>query len=142
MFRNVLEIYVPAKADLQSVEVDDEREDYFDHPEDGYRALGVPIELPRGETATMRVIYELPAEDNYTLEVIPQPLVVDASLEIELAIPDSWQVDGPEGVSRDDSIRWEGMLDRRLRFEAGSSERSGLAALWEGLGHFLREPLL
>jgi hypothetical protein len=142
MFRNVLEIYIPANADLQSVEIGGEPEDYFDHPEDGYRAVGVPIELPRGESTTMRVAYDLPAEDGYTLEVIPQPLVVDASLEIELAIPDRWEVDGPEGVSRDDSIRWEGMLDRRIRFEAGSSERSGLAALWEGLGHFLREPLL
>ncbi len=35
----------------------------------------------------MRVAYELPAEDSYTLEVIPQPLVADASLKIDLAIP-------------------------------------------------------
>jgi hypothetical protein len=142
LFKNVLEIYVPANADLQSVEVGDEREDYFDHPEDGYRAVGVPIELPRGESTTMRVAYELPAEDDYTLEVIPQPLVVDASVEIELAIPSTWVVDGPEGLSREDAIRWEGKLDRRLLFKAGSSERSGLATLWEGLGHFLREPIL
>lgn len=142
LFKNVLEIYVPANADLQSVEVGDKREDYFDHPEDGYRSVGVPIELPRGESTTMRVAYELPAENDYTLEVIPQPLVVDASVEIELAIPSKWDVDGPEGLSRQDAIRWEGKLDRRLLFKAGSSERSGLAALWEGLGHFLREPLL
>ena len=142
LFKNVLEIYVPANADLQSVEVGEEREDYFDHPEDGYRAVGVPIELPRGESTTMRVAYELPAEDAYTLEVIPQPLVVDASVEIELAIPSNWVVDGPEGLSREDAIRWEGKLDRRLLFKAGSSERSGLATLWEGLGHFLREPIL
>ena len=142
MFKNVLEIYVPANADLQSVEVDDERQDYFDHPEDGYRAVGVSIELPRGESTTMRVAYELPAQDSYTLEVIPQPLVVDASVEIELAIPSRWEVDGPDGVSREETIRWKGKLDRRLRFEAGSSERSGLASLWEGLGHFLREPFL
>jgi hypothetical protein len=142
MFKNVLEIYIPANADLQSVEVGGEPEDYFDHPEDGYRSVGVSIKLPRGEKTTMRVAYELPAEDGYTLEALPQPLVVDASLEIELAIPSKWVVDGPEGLSRDDSVRWEGKLDRRLRFEAGSSERSGLAALWEGLGHFLKEPLL
>lgn len=90
----------------------------------------------------MRVAYELPAEDSYTLEVIPQPLVADASLKIDLPIPARWEVDGPEGLSREDTVRWEGKLDRRLRFEAGPSERSGLAALWEGVSHFMREPVL
>jgi hypothetical protein len=142
MFRNVLEVYVPNRADLLSVEVGGEPEDFFEHPEDGYRSVGAFVELPRGERTSMSVTYELPAADGYTLEVIPQPLVIDASLRVDLAIPSRWEVDGPEGLRRGDTARWEGKLDRKLLFEAGSSERSGLAGLWEGVGHFLGEPLL
>ena len=142
LFKNVVEIYVPAGADLLSVEVDGSPEDFFKNREDGLAPVGVYIEIPRGLTSSVRVEYELPTEDGYTLEVAPQPLVTDAHLSVDLAIPVRWEVDGPEGLSRGDSVHWEGKLDRRLRFEAGSSERSGLAALWQNIGHFMREPLL
>ncbi len=142
LFKNVVEIYVPAGADVLSVEVDDSPVDFFKNREDGLAPVGVYVEIPRGRSTSVRVVYELPAEDGYTLEVALQPLVADASLSVDLAIPGRWEVDGPEGLTRGDIVHWEGKLDRRLRFEAGSSERSGLSGLWKNIGHFMREPLL
>lgn len=142
LFRNVVEIYMPAAADLLSVEVDGSPEEFFKNREDGLSPVGVFVEIPRGLTSTVRVKYQLPAEDGYTLEVAPQPLVADASLSVELAIPGKWEVDGPVGLGRGETVHWEGTLDRRLRFEAGPSERSGLSGLWKNIGHFMREPLL
>ena len=141
LFKNVVEIYVPGPANLRSVEVDGEPADYFEQQEDGFTAIGVNVELPRGQTAEVSVGYELPLEGSYRLEVIPQPLVTDARLTVELAIPSAWEVEGPEGIKREDTAHWEGELDRVLEFRAGPSEKSGLSAVWQNIDRFMDEPV-
>ena len=141
LFKNVVEIYIPAAAKVVSVEADGESADYFEAPEDGFEAIGVYVEIPRGGEAKIAVAYDLPHEDSYSLEVLPQPLVDDARLRVELAVPSAWTVDGPEGVVRGDVAVWEGELDRIIEFHAGPSEKSGLSALWEKVGRFMSEPV-
>ena len=142
LFKNVVEIYVPGTAELVSVAVDGEAVDFFEQPEDGFNAIGLYLPIPRGQEAEVSVVYDLPPRDRYALEVVPQPLVTDALVSIDLEIPSSWIIEGPDGVQRDgDSAHWRGKLDRVLEFSAGPSERSGLSALWEGVGHFLKEPV-
>jgi hypothetical protein len=142
LFKNVVEIYVPEEAEVLSVDVGDSPEDFFSKREDGLATNGVYVEIPRGQEATVEVTYRLPPEDHYALSVVPQPLVDDAGLTIELEIPEGWEVDGPEGLSGDEVVRWEGPLDRRLEFEAGPGERSGFASWWTRIDRFLNEPVL
>jgi len=141
LFKNVLEVYIPGPADLKSVEVDAEPADFFDQQEDGFRAIGVNVKLPRGQATEVRVVYELPPKGSYQLEVIPQPLVEDARLTVDLTIPPAWEVEGPEGIEREDTTHWEGGLDRVLEFRAGPSEKSGLSAMWENIARFMSEPV-
>lgn len=141
LFKNVVEIYVPATAEVVSVEVGGEAADFFEAPEDGFEAIGVYVEIPRGRQTKISVAYDLPPSNAYSLEVLPQPLVDDARLRVELAVPSAWAVDGPDGLVRGDAVVWEGELDRVIEFHAGPSERSGLSALWEKVGRFMSEPV-
>jgi len=142
LFKNVLEIYVPQEAQLLAVEVGGSPQDFFENREDGLAAVGVYLEIPKGENETASVEYQLPAEDRYALTVVPQPLVDDARLSVKLDVPGGWEFDGPEGPSGGEAVRWEGSLDRRLEFRLGPSEKSGLASWWTGFRRFLEEPVL
>ena len=142
LFKNVVEIYMPAEAELLSVEVGGVPEDFFKNREDGLSAVGVYVEIPRGQETTVSVTYDLPPGHHYDLSVVPQPLVEDARLVVDLQIPPGWEFDGPEGWSGGEVVRWEGTLDRRLEFEAEPSERSGFASWWTRIDRFLDEPVL
>jgi hypothetical protein len=142
LFENVVEIYMPAEAELLSVELGGVPAAFFKNREDGLSAVGVYVEIPRGQATTVSVAYDLPPEHRYDLSVVPQPLVEDARLVVDLQIPPGWEFDGPEGWSGDEVVRWEGTLDRRLEFEAGPSERSGFASWWTRIDRFLDEPVL
>lgn len=133
LFENVVEIYVPIAAELLAVNSDDSPVDYFTEREDGFTAVGIPVEIPRGREAMLSVSYELPPADEYVLEIMPQPLVEDARLDVELEVPGDWAADGPEGSQRNGLLTWSGDLDRTLVFEARPNERSGLASLWAGM---------
>lgn len=141
LFKNVVEIYVPAKAELTSVEGGGERLNFTLQKEDGFNAVGVYVEIPKGEEKTVTVTYELPAEGHYSLSVVPQPLVEDAQLSVALGVPAGWEVDTPDGVVGGDVVRWEGPLDKTLKFEAGPSRRTGLPSLWAAIQRFWVEPV-
>ena len=141
LFKNVLETYVPAEADLLAVEVGGSPQDFFEHDEDGLSAVGVYLEIPKGQKETVRVEYQLPPEDHYALTVVPQPLVDDANLIVELDAPGGWELDGPAGASSGAAVRWEGPLDRQLEFRMAPSEKSGFASWWNGFRTFLKEPI-
>ncbi|MBA2313601.1 MAG: DUF4012 domain-containing protein [Actinobacteria bacterium] len=141
LFKNFVEVYIPARAELQAVEVDGRAARFFSYPEDGYRALGVYLEIPRGSATTMSVAYTLPADSGgYSLAITPQALSNDARVKVRLSFPEGWVARGPGGSSRQ-SYSYEGTLNRILRVEAGPDERTGLPAFWENASRFLREPL-
>ncbi|MGH2791923.1 MAG: DUF4012 domain-containing protein [Actinomycetota bacterium] len=143
LFKNVVEIYVPEEAELVSVAVGDQPADFFEQPEDGFSAIGLYLEIPKGQETEVSVAYDLPAENRYELEVVPQPLVEDALLSVDLEIPATWSIEGPDGMQTEGkNVHWKGGLDRILRFRAGPSEASGLSAWWQGIDRFLDEPVL
>jgi hypothetical protein len=144
MFKNFVELYVPAEARLTAVTAEGRNAEFFPHREDGYKAVGVYLEIPRGDNVVVRVAYRLPPSgDGYSLVVAPQPLTDDAQLGIELATPRTWDVEAPDAARRDEDgiITYAGKLEGPIKFEAGPSERTGLAALWANLQRFWNEPL-
>jgi hypothetical protein len=142
LFKNYVEVYVPAGARPTGVQVDGEPAGAFTEREDGFRAIGVYVEIPRGQETVVSVGYELPLEsDEYSLEVIPQPLARDAHLEVALGVPPGWTVEG-DGELDDGVLRFSGDLDGRMEWRAGPREAGGLTGLWDALVGFWREPLL
>ncbi|MDQ4058510.1 MAG: hypothetical protein M3124_05240, partial [Actinomycetota bacterium] len=142
LFKNVVEVYVPKQAELLGVATGGEPADFFEQPEDGFKAIGLYLEIPKGRETEVSVTYQLPAENRYELEVIPQPLVTDALVSVALETPSTWSIEGPEGMQREGKkARWRGELDRILRFRAGPDEKSGLSAVWDRIGRFLDEPV-
>jgi Protein of unknown function (DUF4012) len=141
LLRSYLEVYVPAKASLLSVEQDGAPVEFRDEVQAGRRAVGVFVEEPPGASATVETSYELPPRDAYTLQVLPQPLAVDAWIDLSVELPDGWVVDDPALGDGDDDIHYDGSFDRRLEVGAEPSDRTGLAALWEAIEEFWREPL-
>jgi hypothetical protein len=142
LFKNYVETYVPRRAEVTAVEVDGRNERFYPKAEDGYRALGVYLPIPRKTKTTVSVSYTLPAEGrSYSLELLTQPLTHDARALVRLSAPSGWIVKGPDGVEGRATMSWEGELDRTLRFDAAPSEKTGLSALWDDVTRFWNEPV-
>jgi hypothetical protein len=144
LFKNFVELYVPAEARLETVETGGGQADFYPQREDGYKAVGLYLEIPRGDHAEASVTYSLPpSEGGYSLVVSPQPLSHDAHLEVRLQAPEYWDVELPTGARRgpDGTATYSGELEGPIKFEAGPSERTGLAAWWLTLRRFWNEPL-
>jgi hypothetical protein len=139
LMETFVELLIPRKADLGAVYLDGEPVRYHLDRQDGHSAVGVFIQLPRRDAMRVRVTYDLPMDDHYSLRVIPQPLAVDARLRISLTVPSGWRVRGltPTG----DEFTYNGLLDRALVVEAEAVDRSGLPGMWDRLVAFWREPL-
>jgi hypothetical protein len=142
LFKNYVETYVPRQAEITAVEVDGRSVRFYPKAEDGYRALGVYLPIPRTTATTVSVSYTLPAEGrSYSLELLTQPLAHDARALVRLDAPRGWIVRGPDGAEGSGTMSWSGDLDRRLRFDAAPSHKAGLSALWDGLARFWNEPV-
>jgi hypothetical protein len=141
LFKNFVEVYVPAAAELTGVEVDGAPAEAFTEREDGYRAVGVYVEIPRGERTEVAVGYNLPLEaEGYSLEVLPQPLAHDASLRVAVEVPSGWTVDG-SGRVRDGALHDSGRLGARAVWRIAPGRATGITGLWDALRRFWTEPL-
>jgi hypothetical protein len=143
LFKNFVEVYVPAAAQLEAVQAGGRPAEFITYREDGYKSVGVYVEIPRNESDTLRVRYTLPEEpDGYSLELRPQPLTHDADLTVRLLAPPEWDFTGPEGARIEGGrLVYQGAFDRALKVEAGPSDRTGLSFLWSRLSRFWNEPL-
>ena len=143
LFKNFVEIYVPEAARLEDVTVDERSVRFSNLDEDGYRAVGAYLKIPRGETGVMRARYELPtSESGYSLSIHPQPLTRDARVSVSVIAPEDWTMRGPDGsVIGDGAVRFDGILRGSLEFEAFPDPRTGIAELWSGFTRFIHEPL-
>jgi hypothetical protein len=143
LFKNFVEVYVPATARLESVTVDENPVRFSNLAEDGYRAVGAYLEIPRGKEQMMQVRYSLPtSERGYALSILPQPLTKDARLDVALSAPADWTLRGPEGSRVEaGALSFSGSLKAPLEFEAGPDQRSGIAALFARITRFLSDPL-
>jgi hypothetical protein len=144
LFKNFVELYVPAEARLEAVQTGGRDADFYPQLEDGYKAVGLYLEIPRGDHVEASVTYSLPpSDDGYSLVVSPQPLSHDAQIDVRLQAPEYWDLELPGGARRgpDGTTTYSGKLEGPLKFEAGPSERTGLAAWWLMLQRFWNEPL-
>ena len=143
LFKNFVEVYVPAEARLEAVRLGGRPIEFITYKEDGYKSVGVYLEIPRSDTARMTVRYTLPEQKSgYSLEVRPQPLTEDGEIELRLATPPDWQLTGPDGARIESGrLVYRGRFDRALTLEAGPSNRTGLSSLWLELSRFWNEPL-
>ncbi|MDQ3662573.1 MAG: DUF4012 domain-containing protein [Actinomycetota bacterium] len=143
LFKNFLEIYVPAAAQLEAVQSGGKPIEFITYREDGYKSVGVYLEIPRSETAGVTVRYTLPEQENgYSLEVRPQPLTEDGKVELRLFTPPDWRLSGPDGARvQTGRLLYRGRFDQALELEAGPSDRTGLSSLWVSLSRFWNEPL-
>lgn len=141
VLRSYLETYLPGDADVDSVEVNGDDHRFRIEEHDGLQAVGIYIEVPRGEAFEVRVSYSLPpAGDGFLLAVEPQPLTSDAMLEVEIRLPSGWVELGP-GELDGNILRFDGPLDRSLLFEGRPDPRSGIPALWQAVKNFWNRPL-
>lgn len=140
LLRSYVEVYVPEEARVTSVQRDGSPVEFRAEPQAGREAIGVFVKVPAGETSSVGVAYELPKGDDYELQALPQPLAADATIELSLTLPDGWAIEGTDLEQHGRTARYEGPFDRRLEVRAGPSERTGLAALWEGVRQFWRDP--
>jgi hypothetical protein len=138
-----LEIYVPAAADVDGLEVNGKTVSFYREREDGRVSLGTYLNLKQGATKRAVVTYSLPlANETYTLRIDPQPLARDAALRVSLEAPSSWSIKGPAGEEKG-SLRYEGALEGPIHFVAGASPgRTGIPALWDLLVRFWTQPIL
>jgi hypothetical protein len=141
LYEGYIEIYVPAAAQVMSIELNSQPITVFAEEENDRKSLGAYVEIERGDRAVMEVEYELPITAGvYSLQIDPQPLANDARIDVRLNAPDDWLLTGPD--KRDVAGEFSGTLDRTLEFEAeASGGQTGLAALWEGIVRFWRDPV-
>jgi hypothetical protein len=143
LFKNFVEVYVPAAARLEAVQLGGRPIEFITYREDGYKSVGVYLEIPRGDEATVTVRYTLPEQTNgYSLEVRPQPLTEDGDIKLRLFTPPDWQLSGPDGARIETGrLLYSGRFDEAITLEAGPSDRTGLSSLWLQLSRFWNEPL-
>jgi hypothetical protein len=140
--RDLVEVYVPAGSELLSVVVDGEPVDFSDERQGDLRAVGVPVSIPRTESATLSVGYELPSNGSgFTVAMTPQPLARDATAEVALDLPSGWTVSGP-GRLDGGTWRYGGSLDAPLTIDARPDDHTGIPALWKSLVRFWNDPIL
>jgi hypothetical protein len=140
LMKSFVELYIPKKATLKGVLVNGEPTQHWLGRQDGLSAVGVYVRIRQGEAVSVKVAYDLRVDGQYSLRVIPQPLAVDARLQISLRVPPIWRVRGltPDG----NRFTYEGLLDRTLFVDAKKlPSRSGIPGLWDRLLAFWREPV-
>ncbi|MEO8324095.1 MAG: DUF4012 domain-containing protein [Actinomycetota bacterium] len=141
IMKSFAEIYVPGAAEVRGVFRGDVPIDYSQGKQDGLVALGVRMEIERGEEDTLSVGYRLPLGDEpYGLQVLPQPLARDAEITVSLEVRDDQTVRGP-GEVEDGIFTYAGRLTGEQSFRVQPDARSGLSKLWQKVVRFWTEPL-
>ncbi|HWC14347.1 MAG TPA: DUF4012 domain-containing protein, partial [Actinomycetota bacterium] len=134
------EIYLPADADVTSIEIDGVPAPVFAAEQAGHFVAGLELTIPQGEVARASWSYRLPIERSYSITISPQPLARDATVAVRLQAPRRWAFDGP-GDRAGNEVVYEGVLDSPLRIDAQPSGRRGIPAVWDRLVRFWREPV-
>lgn len=137
---HLVEVYLPERAEIERVDLDGIPAEFYPDRQDGHQVVGAFVETRPRERHELLISYELPLDDGYTLEVLPQPLARDAALRVEIVAPAGWRLDG-EGEHEPGRLSFAGPLDRPMRFAARPVERTGLSAGWDALVRFWREPV-
>jgi hypothetical protein len=139
-FQNVVHIYVPETADIQTVKVDGKDAKFGSELEDGRVGVTIYTEIPVGEVRQISVQYNLEVSGGYTFEATPQPLSNDPTFDLHLTLPEEWSVRGP-GDIEDGRLELSGFMDRTVRVVAEPRHRMGLSAAWARVVDFWHDPV-
>jgi Protein of unknown function (DUF4012) len=141
-YEGYLEIYVPEEARLRSYSLDGKAVKVFPEPEDGRVSLGAGFSTLPEETTVAEVGYVLPLDPRgYRLEITPQPLSNDASIEVSLRAPETWITRSPES-QRNGNLSYRSRLDRTLTLWAAPEEGPpGITRVWDGMRSFWNRTL-
>lgn len=97
-----VEFSLPPAAELTSASVDGEPLVGTVRAGQSRQRVATRIELPRGATSQLEVSYTLPVEDgDYRLRLLPQPLAIDASLDLTVRAADGQRIGSVEGAPRE-----------------------------------------
>jgi hypothetical protein len=142
-YEGYLEIYVPEEARLKSYSLDGRAVKVFPEQEDGRVSLGAGFSTLPEETTVAEVGYVLPLDSRgYRLEITPQPLSNDASIEVSLRAPEQWIIQSPES-QRNGDLAYRGRLDRTITLSAEPDQHTpGITGVWDGIRSFWNRTLL
>jgi hypothetical protein len=133
--RNLIDLYLPADAVLQQVVMNGSPATFEQQKEDGLTSVGVVVHVLPGGSSKIILDYSLPPSDaGYSLELTPQPLTHDMSLNLALKIPSGWTVAGPNshGTLRDRIYRKsEHLGEPQVVTVQPAVPSRGISALWE-----------
>lgn len=137
-----VQLFLPQASDVHSVEVDGEEPQWSARRYGPATLVTLVASVPQGETATVEVLYGVPArpDGEFLLELVPQPLPRDARLDVLLELPRGWKSEDLDERG-DGVVGWTGVFGGPMELTAWRPERSGLPALWERLERFWQEPL-
>lgn len=137
-----VQLFLPQASDVHRVELDGEEPQWNARRYGPATLVTLVSSVPQGETATVEVVYGVPArpDGEFLLELVPQPLPRDAKLDVLVELPRGWKSD--DLAERGDGVvGWTGVFRGPLTLAAWRPERSGLPALWDRLEQFWEEPL-
>ncbi|HEY7875199.1 MAG TPA: DUF4012 domain-containing protein [Actinomycetota bacterium] len=141
MVRNNVESYLPPNATIEVVERDGKPVDFDLDEMEGHRIVEVYLSVPQGRARTITIQYALPSrDDGYVFRAYPQPLARDATIDIALALPRDWKVDGPGEDSRG-VWRYRGDFVSTVELRATPDQRTGIPGLWDSLSDFWTQPV-
>jgi len=132
LLRSFVEILIPRDAELTGVYVNAQPTEYRRYVEGEVQSIAVYIRVPRQEQQAIIIEYELPARNEYSFTLRPQPLTEDARVKLLLRVPDDWSVTGPPELENNVHV-FDGALTGPLHVEARPDARLGLSAAWDGV---------
>jgi len=140
LMKTFIELLTPRQANLRGVYLNGKPARYYLDRQDGHSAVGLYVRIAPAERIRAQVVYDLPVDASYSLRVTPQPLAVDARLQVHLDVPRDWTVQGL--IPQRGSFTYRGPLDRPLLAHAEAAVKPGISGMWERLVAFWREPVL
>jgi hypothetical protein len=137
-----VQLFLPQASDVHRVTLGGEEPQWSSRHYGPSTLVTLVASVPQGESADVEVVYGIPTrpDGKFVLELVPQPLPRDASLDVMVELPRGWQSDDL-GEQDDGVAGWSGAFRGPVTITAWRPERTGLPALWERIERFWKEPV-
>ncbi|MDQ4125385.1 MAG: DUF4012 domain-containing protein, partial [Actinomycetota bacterium] len=129
VLNSTVQVFLPQASDVHRVELDGEEPQWNARRYGPATLVTLVASVPQGETATVEVVYGVPArpDGEFLLELVPQPLPRDARLDVLVELPRGWNSEDLDERG-DGVVGWTGVFRGPLTLAAWRPERSGLSA--------------
>lgn len=137
-----VQLFLPQEADISTVTLDGEEPPWSERHYGPSTVVTLVATVPQGATATVEAVYDVPAraDGEFLLELVPQALARDATMDASIALPPGWRSEELDELG-DRVAGWSGRFEGPVTLSAWQPERTGLPALWERIERFWQEPL-